>query len=126
MSKQTPQDKYESDPAYKQMVDVMTSMIIAHQFTPSEMREMAVMASMHYEMKYGMRNYYDVPLSINEAFKQLEEFRTTSEKERQKKEKERKIEEIEAVKRGTCSYVESEEVTFCVAPLCDLKKGSAK
>ena len=49
------------------------------------------MACMHFEMRYGMRNYFQsVPYKVNEAFKQLEDFRATSMAEREKLEQERK------------------------------------
>jgi len=98
VSKQTPKDRYDHDPTYRRMTDLMESMLVAYQFTPSEMREMAIMASMHFEMRYGMRTYFQsVPSKVNEAFKQLEEFRVTSEAERKKKEEERKAKELEDV-----------------------------
>lgn len=97
MSSQTPKDRYDNDPTYRNMVDIMESMLVAYQFTPSEMREMAIMASMHFEMRYGIRNYFQsVPCKVNEAFKQLEEFRVTSEKERKKMIEEQKKKDHEA------------------------------
>lgn len=131
MSNQTPKDRYDNDPTYRQMTDLMESMLVAYQFTPSEMREMAIMASMHFEMRYGMRNYFQsVPHKVNEAFKQLEDFRVTSEKERKKKMKEREAEELAAAVAArdsvcTCSYDDSEEMTSHAA-LCPLSKKKKK
>jgi hypothetical protein len=113
------------------MTDFMESMLVAYEFTPSEMREMAIMASMHFEMRYGMRNYFQsVPLKINEAFKQLEDFRVTSEKERKKKMKEREAEELAAAVAAresvcACSYDDSEEMTGHAAqcPLSGVPEG---
>jgi len=128
VSNQTPKERYDHDPMYRQMVDLMESMLVAYQFTPSEMREMAIMASMHFEMRYGMRNYFQsVPHKVNEAFKQLEDFRVTSEKERKKKMKEREEEELRVAvsltknPKCTCSYDDSEEMTSHAAQ-CPLSK----
>ena len=41
----TPDDKYQNDPSYKRLVDIMMSFIAEYQFSPSELREAAVMAS---------------------------------------------------------------------------------
>lgn len=44
-------EKYHSDNAFRQLVDLMESFIHKNQYTPSEMREAAVMASINYEHK---------------------------------------------------------------------------
>jgi hypothetical protein len=49
-------DRYTRDPEYHHLVDMMESMIVRNQFTPSEMREAAVMASINYE-NHRVRTY---------------------------------------------------------------------
>lgn len=47
----TPREKYENDPEYHELVRMLESFIERAQFTPSELREAAVMASINYEMR---------------------------------------------------------------------------
>ena len=46
---QSAKDRYMNDPEYHYLVDIMESMIAKNQFTPSEMRDAAVMASINYQ-----------------------------------------------------------------------------
>ena len=48
----TPDQKYYHDPAYHRMVDMMVQAIREFQFTPSEIREMAMLAAIKYESLY--------------------------------------------------------------------------
>lgn len=43
-------ERYKTDPNFRYLVDTMTKAIIDCQFTPSEMREAALLASINYEM----------------------------------------------------------------------------
>jgi len=45
----TPRDKYINDPQYYALVNTMFSHIVACNYTPSEMREAAILASIIYE-----------------------------------------------------------------------------
>ena len=40
----TPNEKYENDNAYRQLVDVLTALIHQAEFTPSEIREACMLA----------------------------------------------------------------------------------
>ncbi len=71
---QSPKERYEQDNSYRQFVDNIENLIHHAYFTPSEVREAAVMACIHYEMRYGFKHYC-VPLKVNEAFKVLTDWR---------------------------------------------------
>ena len=67
----TPREKYQNDPDYKMFVDSMVAMIDQCQYTPSEMREMAVLASIIYE-EINIKRMY-VPHFPEHVLKKLEE-----------------------------------------------------
>lgn len=48
----TPRDKYMNDPEYHQLVDTLEHFIERAQFTPSELREAAILACINYEMRH--------------------------------------------------------------------------
>lgn len=71
----TPRSKYQLDPHYKSLVDMMVSSIKDCQFTPSEMREAAMLASIIYE-ENRVRTYVNVQNThhLEEALKTLSNF----------------------------------------------------
>jgi uncharacterized protein (UPF0147 family) len=48
----SPKDKYMNDPEYHQLVRMLESFIHQAKFTPSELREACVLASINYEMTH--------------------------------------------------------------------------
>jgi len=69
----TPQEKYMNDPAYRRLVDMMHAMIAQAQFTPSEMREAAVLASIRYECSFP--HPFTIPPELEKAFGVLQLFK---------------------------------------------------
>jgi len=63
----TPQAKYLTDNSYKALVDVMIAHIEECKFTPSEMREAAILASIMYEEMHISEHYItpDVENALN-------------------------------------------------------------
>jgi hypothetical protein len=68
--RKSPEDRYLNDNEFHMLVDLMESFIVKAQFTPSEMREAAVLAS----IKYEMRRQFTIPLEpeLDGAFKTFE------------------------------------------------------
>lgn len=69
----TPRKKYYNDPAYKALVDVMVSHIEACKFSPSEMREAAMLASIIYEENHVIPNILRTRI-YEKALKTIHEF----------------------------------------------------
>ena len=64
------QEKYERDPVFNMLVRQMESWIYQHDYSPSELREAAVMASINYESHRIRRVVYLDP-KTEEALKTL-------------------------------------------------------
>ncbi|MFA6309820.1 MAG: hypothetical protein WC677_08865 [Clostridia bacterium] len=65
----TPRDKYLNDVKYKMLVDMMIASIDDCNYTPSEMREASVLASILYEERHIRR--YCIPIVTEELEKSL-------------------------------------------------------
>lgn len=48
----SPREKYENDQEYNYLVNMLESLIERANFTPSELREAAVLAAINYEMRH--------------------------------------------------------------------------
>ena len=70
----TPQEKYENDAPYTHLVDTIEKLIHNAQFTPSEVREAAILACIHFEMRSSYR-FDSVPSKVNDALECLAVFR---------------------------------------------------
>ena len=75
----TPQEKYLNDINYKNLVDTMHSFISKAEFTPSELREAAILASIHYESLNIRRYTYMVPRDVDGALKTIRNYAETYE-----------------------------------------------
>jgi hypothetical protein len=69
----TPREKYEKDPSYRQIVQMLESLIHEAKFTPSELREASILASILYEER-NIQHYAIFPTKTTmEALKTLDE-----------------------------------------------------
>lgn len=67
----TPKQKYMNDPEYHNLVNMLENMIERAHFTPSELREAAVLASINHEMRNVRRITIDP--RTKEALRLLDE-----------------------------------------------------
>ena len=68
----TPKDKYLNDPRYHELVNMLEQLIERAEFTPSELREACVLASINYEMRHVRQKL--IPQRVCDALHVLEEF----------------------------------------------------
>jgi hypothetical protein len=68
----SPKDKYMNDPEYHHLVCTLEQLIEQARFTPSELREACILASINYEMRH-VRDYHIDP-RVDNAFRVLDEF----------------------------------------------------
>ena len=65
-------ERYQTDTAFKALVDVMTHYMVRAEFTPSEVRLAAMQAAINYEMMH-MRRLYIRTRDVDEALSTLQE-----------------------------------------------------
>jgi hypothetical protein len=68
----SPREKYQNDPEYNNLVCMLESMIEQARFTPSELREACVLASLNYEMRHIRERQIDP--RTQDALRVLDEF----------------------------------------------------
>jgi len=68
----SPRDKYLNDPEYNHLVNMLESLIERAHFTPSELREACVLASINHEMRH-IRDFRIDP-KIEDALRTLDNF----------------------------------------------------
>ena len=71
----TPEERYNNDPIYRRMVDIMEANITACNVSPSELREMVILACIHHELRKPLRSTWPVTDEILKAFGTLDQWR---------------------------------------------------
>jgi hypothetical protein len=70
----TPREKYENDPEYHYLVRMLEDLIEKAHFTPSEMREACVLASINYELRHVRQERLLFDPKLADAIKTLDDF----------------------------------------------------
>jgi len=68
----SPREKYMNDPEYHNLVNTLESLIERAQFSPSELREACILASINYEMRHIREKQIDPRL--NDALRTLDHY----------------------------------------------------
>jgi hypothetical protein len=74
MSATSPEQRYQTDPTYHGVVDMLEAMVRQCMFSPSEIREAAVLACIHYELRQETMPIA-VPEDVFNAFQTIERWR---------------------------------------------------
>jgi hypothetical protein len=69
----TPREKYMNDPEYNALVTTLESFIERAQFSPSELREAAVLACINYEMRHVRNVVAEYHPRVKDALRTLDE-----------------------------------------------------
>ncbi|HHX35452.1 MAG TPA: DUF945 domain-containing protein [Gammaproteobacteria bacterium] len=71
----TPKEKYMNDPEYRSLVNMLENLIAQAHFTPSELREACVLASINYE-RWRIRHsaISNIHPNLEDALRTLDEF----------------------------------------------------
>jgi len=72
-----PENRYRNDVAYHKLVDMIEALIVQAKYTPSEIRECALLACIHHEMRYGQKQF-EVPVEVEKALETLTDWRKNS------------------------------------------------
>jgi hypothetical protein len=68
----TPKDKYMNDPEYRHFVQMIEGLIEQARFTPSEIREMCMLACINYEMRHVREHTIDP--RVDDAYRVFDDF----------------------------------------------------
>lgn len=55
------EDRYMNDPMFHRLVDMLESLLVQAQTTPTEIREACMLAQMHYEEKHVRKTWIQYP-----------------------------------------------------------------
>jgi hypothetical protein len=66
-------ERYQNDAIFKRVVDVLETLISKHQMTPTEIREAAILACVHSELR--IKRPTEFPPEVQEAFETIRKFR---------------------------------------------------
>ena len=72
----TPREKYMNDPQYNELVRMLENFIEQARFTPSELREACILASINYEMRHIRERQIDP--RVEDALRTLDKFTSRS------------------------------------------------
>ncbi len=74
----TPQEKYDNDPMYAQLVNLFSHMIGRAEFTPSEIREAGVLACIHHEQRRTLALGFHMSPEVIHALETLEQYKNSA------------------------------------------------
>jgi hypothetical protein len=73
---QTPEDRYRQDTNYRHLVSSLEALIARVKFTPSEVREAAMLACVHHEMRQmNSGDHAEIPEEVNQAMERVRRWR---------------------------------------------------